>query len=151
MILDRLDRAGQYAGTHPLFAAAFKFLAKAGLAELPDGRHETGAPGVFALVSRTSGRGREASPIEAHDRYIDIQLITDGADAMGWRDRATCRQVRTAYNAEKDIAFYDDAPLAWFDVPSGYFAIFFPEDGHAPLAGAGPVHKVVIKVPVKPE
>jgi biofilm protein TabA len=32
--------------------------------------------------------------------------------------------------------------------PPGTFAIFFPEDAHAPMAGEGLIHKVVVKVAV---
>lgn len=146
MILDRLDRASSYAGAHPLFAHAFRFLARPDLASLPDGRHETGDPRVYALVSRTNGRGREASPLEAHDRNADIQVILAGTDTMGWRDRAGCARVKSPYDAAKDLILYEDAPADWFDVPTGFMAVFLPEDAHAPLAGKGAVHKVVVKV-----
>jgi beta-galactosidase beta subunit len=33
-------------------------------------------------------------------------------------------------------------------VPTGHFAIFFPEDAHAPMAGEGPMYKLVAKVEV---
>jgi beta-galactosidase beta subunit len=34
-------------------------------------------------------------------------------------------------------------------VPAGHFAIFFPEDAHAPLAGEGHLVKAVVKVAVE--
>jgi beta-galactosidase beta subunit len=33
-------------------------------------------------------------------------------------------------------------------VPAGSFAIFFPDDAHAPLATTGEAHKLVVKVAV---
>ena len=39
-------------------------------------------------------------------------------------------------------------PAAWFPLGRGQFAVFFPDDAHAPLAATGSLHKVVIKVEV---
>jgi beta-galactosidase beta subunit len=33
-------------------------------------------------------------------------------------------------------------------VPAGYFAIFFPHDGHVPLAGAGRLKKAIFKIEI---
>ena len=40
------------------------------------------------------------------------------------------------------------ALLSTLAVSSGAFAIFYPEDAHAPLATSGPIHKAVVKVAV---
>jgi beta-galactosidase beta subunit len=45
-----------------------------------------------------------------------------------------------------DIGFVKDQPTLWIPVPPGSFAVFFPEDGHAPLAGDGPLRKIVLKI-----
>jgi beta-galactosidase beta subunit len=34
-------------------------------------------------------------------------------------------------------------------VPRGSFAIFFPEDAHAPLAGRGALTKAIVKIAVR--
>ena len=45
-------------------------------------------------------------------------------------------------------AWRDSAPTVWLPAPPGSIAVFFPEDLHAPLAGVGPLHKIVLKVRV---
>ena len=50
---------------------------------------------------------------------------------------------------EQDIAFYIDKPTAYTKIYPGQFAIYFPEDGHAPGIGQGNIRKVVIKIPVQ--
>ena len=148
MIIDTLESAARHAGLHPLFAAAFDFLKRPETRELPVGRHEVMGDRVFALVGKDQGRGREKSPLEAHRKYIDIQYVVSGDEWMGWRDLASCRDTGRGYDAAREIEFFTAAPETWFRVPPGSFAIFFPGDAHAPLAGTGPVHKVVVKVAV---
>lgn len=52
------------------------------------------------------------------------------------------------YDNEKDVEFFDDDPEFWFKLEAGMFAIFFPEDAHMPQICRGPIHKVVVKLPI---
>jgi biofilm protein TabA len=148
MILDRIEQAERYTAVHPLLAAGLAFLARPDLADLPVGRHEIDGSRVYALVGHDAGRGEAGARLEVHRRYIDIQVSLDGGERIGWRPLAACRELAEAYDAERDIAFFVDQPTAWFAMARGEFAVFFPDDAHAPLAGTGSLHKVVIKVAV---
>ena len=148
MILDALNHFGRYLALNPEFSAAFDFLRRPDLANLPIGRCGIRGDRVFAIIGRDTGRGREPSLLEAHRKYIDIQFVVSGDEWIGWRDLNTCHESGRGYSAEKEIEFYTAVPEIWFRVPPGSFAVFFPEDAHAPLAGSGPVHKVVVKVAV---
>ncbi|MFH0953756.1 MAG: YhcH/YjgK/YiaL family protein, partial [Verrucomicrobiota bacterium] len=128
------------------FARAFSFLRQAGVADLPPGRHEVDSDRVYAVVGKDTGRGRQGARLEAHRKYIDIQFVVAGHEVIGWEDLRNCRSRRRGYDREKDIEFFTGEPARWVTVPPGSLAIFFPEDAHAPLAGEGPVHKVVVKV-----
>ena len=66
---------------------------------------------------------------------------------MGWSPLAACRQP-LPFEASEDVGFFSDVPASWILVPEGSFALFFPDDVHAPLAGSGRVKKVVLKVAV---
>jgi biofilm protein TabA len=144
VILDTLVQSGRYAGLHPAFSRAFDFLQATDLTSLAPGRHDIDADRLFVLIDHQDGRGHAAARLEAHRRYIDIQLTIDGPEEIGWLPLAAC--VPTAFDAEKDIGFFDDRPRVWLPVPPGTFAIFFPEDAHAPLAGLGPLRKAIVKV-----
>jgi len=148
MILDRLDRLVVYGALHERISRAVRFVEETDLASLPEGRHVVDGEEVFALVSVSTGRGRSASPLEAHRRYLDIQCVLAGQDVIGYSPREDCRSVRDPYAAARDIEFFTDAPQSWMTLPAGTFALFLPTDAHAPLAGEGPVRKVVIKVRV---
>lgn len=147
MILDRLDNAERYFNLHPDFKAAFEWLRTQPLDKLPTGRTDIAGDRLYVNVLRENGRGQTAAKYETHDRYIDIQYMADGADVMGWthRDRAL---KSLGYDAKKDLEFYTDRPGLWIPVPPRHFAIFFPEDAHAPMAGTEPMVKIVVKVAV---
>lgn len=148
MILDTVQQANRYLPLNPGFAAAFAFLARPDLRELPVGRYEIDGDQVYALVQRQGGRKPDAGKLEAHRKYIDIQVVLGGVDTMGWRPTPTCAEIALPYSAEKDVMLFTDQPTAWTAVGPGEFAIFFPEDAHLPMISDGELSKVVLKVQV---
>ena len=148
MIVDTIQRADSYASLHPDFGRAFEFLRRPDLGRLSPGRNDIDGSRLYAMVIKDKGRPREEAKLEAHRRYIDIQFVVSGVDEMGWKPLAACGKVSMAYNREQDAALFDDRPDSWIAVGPGALAIFYPDDAHAPMAGAGPIHKVVVKVAV---
>ena len=146
MILDRIEQIERYKILNPHFSAAFAFLQQAELSELPCGKHDIDGDNVFAIVDKATARPREQARLEAHRKYIDIQVVLSGSDEMGWKNRAICKIPDGEYDSDSDVEFFADAPDAWIPVSAGSFAIFFPDDTHAPLIGSGELHKVVVKV-----
>ena len=151
MILDHLDNWRYYAALHHGFDDAFAFLERKDLADLSPGRHSIKGERLYALVIKEDGRGLDRARLETHKRYIDIQFTVAGADDIGWKPAAKCAGIDQEYNPEKDIAFFRDKPETWVTVLPGTFAIFLPEDAHAPLGGTGAIHKVVVKVALTAE
>ncbi len=149
MILDQLDTCNYYLALHPEFQRAFEYLSETDFSKLDDGKYPFADSDSFVIVSTDAGRGKTASPLEIHRRFIDIQLVLSGNEVMGWRNLGSCRHVRSAYESDKDIGFYADSPASWIEVPAGSFAIFFPTDAHAPLAGQGLIRKAIVKVFVR--
>lgn len=157
MIIDRLEYADRYVALHPQFGAAFRFLRQFDPVTAVAGKHALSSDGEsstdepFLIIERTEGRGIEASRVEYHRRYIDIQYVAAGTEVIGWMPTGQCQQPSGDFDPDRDIGFFEDRPQTWLTVPEGCFAIFFPADGHAPLAGTGAVHKVVVKIPQSPE
>lgn len=151
MVLDTLDGAARYAALHRRFGRAFRYLSETDLDALPTGR--TDIPGalsddMFVIIDRKDGRGHDGARLEAHRRYIDIQYTIHGEEEIGWSPLSACASPSGPFDAEKDIVFFDDAPSCWLALPRGSFAIFFPDDAHAPLAGGGAVTKAIVKIAV---
>lgn len=149
MILDTLENAARYATMHPKFAAAFEFLRRSDLAGLPDGKHLLDGETLFVMMAHDAGRSRSGARLEAHRKYIDIQYCIAGREEIGWLPTAECTPAE-GYDAGRDLEFFNDSADSWLAVPAGRFAIFYPEDAHAPLAGEGLVHKAVVKVRLGP-
>lgn len=149
MILDTLDNRSRYERLHPGFAAALTWLTTTKFTRLNVGRHEIDGTRLFALVGRDAGKGRDAARLESHRRYIDIQVTVAGDEEIGHRPLALCSPPESPFLPDNDVAFYADRPDSWLALPPGRFAIFFPDDAHAPLAGLGELHKVVVKVAVE--
>ena len=149
MIIDTLQNASKYFSLHPLFAAAFQFINQTNLQTAPDGKQEV-AEGLKAIFSNAPGKTKEASitKFECHNQNIDIQLCISGTETFGWKPRENCTSPNGDYNTEKDVQFYSDAPDMYFQLTNNQFAIFFPEDVHAPMIGDGEIKKLVIKVKI---
>lgn len=146
MIFSALSQSARYTALHPLFARAFDYIRNTDLYALAPGRYNIVGDNLIAIVEQVPGKTREMARLEAHRKYIDIQLVLDGVDEMGWKPLADCLNPVSDYSAEKDIQFFHDAPASWIATPPDHFCIFFPEDAHAPLVSAGPVRKVIFKV-----
>lgn len=148
MILASLSQTDRYAALHPLFLHAFEFMRDTDLLALAPGRHAIAGEQLFVIVENVPGRTREAAKLECHRKYIDIQLVLEGTDEMGWKVLADCREPVSDYSAEKDIQFFRDVPTTWIAVPPGSFCIFFPDDAHAPLVTSGKIRKAIFKIAV---
>ena len=149
MIFSSLSQANQHAALHPLFPHAFEFMRSTDLLALAPGVHNIIREQLFVIVENVPGRSREQAQLECHRKYIDIQLVLEGVDEMGWKPLANCHEPVAAYSAEKDIQFFYDTPASWIATPPNSFCIFFPEDAHAPLVSDGNIHKVIFKVAVE--
>lgn len=151
MIADTLCQIHRYQAISPRFSAAFEFLKKLP-ADIALGRHEIEGDNCFALVQAYTTKPLAQAKFEAHKKYTDIQFIQAGRETLLWSPLAALTQVTQPYVEEKDVAFFAMPPqVTPVNLSAGEFAIFFPEDGHAPgieCAGAAEVRKIVIKLRV---
>ncbi len=149
MIVDTIQNAARYFSVHPLFEKAFAFIKETDLANAADGKSDI-AEGLKAIFSNAAGKTKEASlaKFECHNKNIDIQVCINGLETIGWAPREKCVTPNGEYNEEKDVQLYHDGADTFFQLSNGQFAIFFPEDVHAPMIGDGPIKKLVIKVKI---
>ena len=54
----------------------------------------------------------------------------------------------TGYVEKQECELFEKEPDVWFSLFPGNFAVFYPEDVHAPLAAdeGEKLHKIVVKV-----
>lgn len=151
MILDQLSQCRRHAAILPGFARAFEFLRQVD-AHCAAGRHKLDGENIFALVQRYTTKPVAKAALEAHRKYADVQFLAAGHETILWAPLTALNVETQSYSPEKDIAFFGMVPDArQVHLSAGQFAIFFPEDGHAPgleWNGASEVLKVVVKVRV---
>ena len=120
----------------------FEFLKSA--KDKEDGKYELN-DGIFCLVKRYNSDPKEDCKLENHQKYADLQYVVEGYESIGIATSATSKG---AYNAEKDIEFFD-ADDFLVEMKAGEFVIVFPQDYHRPQVGDGSkVTKVVAKIPL---
>lgn len=151
MIKDRLENAHKYDGLHKNFRMVFEILQSLNFDALETGRIELDGKYVYINVDDAKWKKESEARLEAHRKYIDIQLTLDHKERIGVGRTDEMKEVVESYDEERDIEFYGDEIKEWVEIERGEFVIFMPEDAHAPLVGEGDGHrKIVVKVSVVP-
>ena len=128
MIVDCLSLFRRYLSICPKFSQVYDFIQQCNLSTLPLGRHEIDGSNLFVNIDTYVTCSQKK--IEAHRHYIDIQILLEGEEEIGW---CPLKDIKTteAYDLEKDIFFGVGETQKIFANPSLFF-IFFPEDAHQP-------------------
>lgn len=148
MLLDRIENFGKYVSLNPNFVKAMEFLQNCNLKELPLGRNEICGDLVYANVVEVKPKSKEEAPIEIHRKYIDVHVPLSGDEVIGYTPLAELPYAE--FVETDDAALYPVSLSArdYFNVMRGEFAIFFPQDGHAPAITAIPLKKIILKVAI---
>ena len=149
MVLDLLENLNSYEALTPRFAKVVDFLQNTELDNLPLGRNEICGAAVYANGMEVKPKSREEAFVELHRKYIDIHVPITADETMGYTpiNELPCAD----YDSAGDAAVYPVGMPAreYVNVRKGEFAIFFPQDGHAPAITSVPLKKAVIKVAIE--
>lgn len=148
MIIDTLDNLGKYVALNPLFANVVEFLKSHDLQTMETGKYPIKDKDLYLNLSLTKQRTKDTAFLETHIKMIDIQIPITCAETFGYSP--LCDLPAFEYNEEKDITKYGDTkPQTYVTVNPGQFAIFFPQDGHAPcIIEKEEIKKAIFKVKV---
>ena len=147
MIQSHLMDSARYEALHPHFKQVFDYIKANDLSKVPAGRIELEGSNLFINVVDTELIPATSAKLEAHRKYIDIQLLLCGpAEVFGWSEKKDCLTPETDFDEAKDIQLFTDIPQCFYTVAEGQFSILFPEDGHAPMLGEGHVKKCIFKI-----
>lgn len=149
MIYDNISNLELYKGLSPDIYEGLKFVKNVD-ARIANGVYQINTR-VKAIVSENETKSENEYGYEAHKKYIDIQSTLIG------QERVAClpikrMMVEKPYSEEKDAAFYSATVSPQeMTIGDGYFAIFYPQDGHMPqlcIDKPTMVKKVVVKVQI---
>jgi YhcH/YjgK/YiaL family protein len=137
--------------------ACYHFLRDSTLLTMPTGRYTLTNDGVYANVTDyTTKDTPETRQYEAHRRYIDVQYIAGGEEAMQMVPLKNIKEQRT-YSEKSDVVHYkaEGVKAAHYVAEHGTVYIFFPSDAHKTnmKVDGKPcrVRKIVVKVPYRQE
>ena len=151
MIFDSLLNIEQYKGLSNDVFKGLVFLKKIDI-EINVGVYQLN-PRVKAIVSEYVTKMGNEYGYEAHERFIDIQCVLNGEEKVSCSPVERLKETKT-YSEEIDTAFYSTDfkhESTNLILQPGYFAVFYPQDGHMPqLCVDEPqmVKKVVVKVEI---
>jgi YhcH/YjgK/YiaL family protein len=149
MILDRLENAGLYKSLGDNIKEGFDFLVKTDLTTMNAGKYTIDGDRFFLLINEYETKPETECKLESHIKYIDIQLMIERAEKMGYVAKTNQQPIENFIN-EKDVMFYNE-DATFFHVKPGEFALFFPTDLHQPGIISGEkmkVKKAVLKIKV---
>lgn len=149
MVYDNLSNIELYKGLSPDIYEGLKFL-KDSDASIANGVYQIN-PRVKAIVSEYETKVENEYGYEAHKKFIDIQCTLKGQERVACLPIERLKEEKP-YCEEKDAAFYSAyvSPQE-MTIGDGYFAVFFPQDGHMPqlcIEEPRMVKKVVVKVQI---
>lgn len=148
MILSTLQDCGRFEVLHPLFKKAFDYVKSHNLLDAPLGRIEVEGDALFINNSNPECVKAEEQVLEVHRKYIDIHVLLEGEETVGWKPLSDCRNETKPYNEDADCALYDEQAATYFKMQPGQILIVWPEDAHAPVIGEGKIRKLIIKVKI---
>lgn len=145
MVIDTLENLDKYVSLNPLFKDVLDFIKSNDLNTLEIGKHEIKGSDLFVNVQVAKGKTKEVAVLETHKKMIDIQIPLSAEETYGYTP--LCDLPDAEYNNEKDITKYEGMADTYVTCKPGEFAIFFPQDGHAPcIAGVPEIKKAIFKV-----
>lgn len=127
-------------------------LASLDLQELTPGRHDLG-DGNYMNVDSTETAPASQRTMEAHRAYIDIQMVIEGDEVIGYQPILKAGKV-VEDKRDADAWFYNPslAEDTQIHMEKGIFAVFAPTDGHrclcAPDGVGRPIRKVIMKIKI---
>ncbi len=149
MIYDNIANIETYKSLSPDIYSGLRFLQQA-TPDLAPGTYQISSR-VKAMVSEYETKVKNEVGYEAHRKNIDIQYLLKGEERVACLPIEKLKETKP-YSEEKDAAFFTASvqPIE-MTLGGGYFAIFFPQDGHMPQLCVNDEPMIVKKVVIKVE
>lgn len=148
MIVSSLNSNERIESLHPLFKQLFDYVKTHDLLHTECGRIELAGNDLFINNVNPTCVSASDQVLEVHHDYIDVHILLEGRERIGWKALEDVTDLKQAYQKECDCALYSDVPTSYVDLLPGQFLIVFPEDTHAPVIGTGKIRKLIAKVKI---
>ncbi|MCF0160173.1 MAG: YhcH/YjgK/YiaL family protein [Bacteroidaceae bacterium] len=146
MIICNVENLKRMENLHPLFPTLFEYVKSHDLLNTPLGRIEIQGDDLFINNSNPQCVTAEEQVLEMHRDYIDVHVLLEGTETIGWKALEEIEHISKAYDKQDDYELSDDRPTTFVTLHPGQCLIVFPEDPHAPIIGEGKIRKAIGKV-----
>ena len=146
MVISDLLNSQRIESLHPLFKVLFDYVKSHDLLHMELGRVVIDGDNLYVNNVEAEGVDVVRQPLEVHRQYIDVHILLEGKERIGWKALEDVTNETKAYDAESDCALYAEMADVYVDLKPGQFVIVYPEDPHAPLIGQGKIRKLIAKV-----
>ena len=149
MIFDNVKNLKTYKGL-PGIDKIMDFISQNNLLELPEGRTDIDGDNLYVMLQKPKLINASEARPEGHERYIDLQLVLEGTEVMGYVEKSSLGEPDESF-PDRDVSFWNMHDFDLLTVSEDMFAVFFPQDGHAPgiaSDNAKEVLKAVFKIKI---
>ncbi len=147
MIIDSVENIKNYKGLDKIYNV-LEFIQKTDFSKMSLGKYHIDDENLFYMVQEYDTKPDENIG-EVHNKYIDIQLIVEGEEVIGYSP-ISCEKKLVEEKLENDCIFYNCETTKLL-LKSGDFMVLYPNDIHSPgLMNNIPskCRKVVFKVKI---
>lgn len=148
MIIDELVNAENYVSLNKNFKTVFDYVKNNNLSDMECGSYELDGKNLYFNLQEYETK--PVQKLEAHKKYIDIQIVVKGEEYMGRTDIGKT-EVTEEYDETKDVMFLS-GEVDKVKAGVGSFVVFYPWDAHMPsLAVDEPKYakKAIFKILIK--
>ena len=148
MIIDVLENAEKYIALNNNFKTIFDYLKTHDLSTMECGSYELEGKNLYFNLQE--GETKPVQKLEAHRKYIDIQVVVNGEEYMGYTN-INNTTVTEEYSEEKDVMFLN-GEVDKVKATNKHFVIFYPQDAHMPSLSVDTpkvVKKAIFKILIK--
>ena len=149
MLIGQLTQSDRIEAVHNGFKKLFDFIKSNDFNALPLGKVEVDSDNIYIMnLDIAKGANQDVQPLEMHRKYIDVHVLLEGNEKIGWKPLAEIANLTQQYEENGDCALSDDASRFFVDLHPGEYCIVFPEDPHAPAISEGRIRKLIGKVKI---
>lgn len=131
MIFDHIKNISNYDGINPDIIKGLTYISNIG-SDVKLGTFWL-TDRIKVMITEYKTKAINELGFESHRQFIDIQFPVSGLERIRVKSVEQLKQT-VPYDEQKDAAFYSSIVDASTDliIGNGYFAVFFPGDGHEP-------------------
>lgn len=126
MIVSNLQNSQRIEGLHPMFGLLFSYVKTHDLLHADLGRIEIDGERLFINNVNPECVASDEQVLELHHDYIDVHILLEGAETIGWKALEDLQNEVKAYSKEEEYALYSDRPTTYVNLLPGQFVIVYP-------------------------